>query len=139
MTRRFALVLAIVLSLGAARSTIAAQGAAPDTPAGRVLKAWLEAFNSADSASMETYYQKYEPGKPSDSQIGFRRQTGGFDLVSIEKSEPSHIEFIVKEKKSETRAFGMFDIAAGGTTVKSSGLQAIPKGASSADFKIDAA
>src|SRR5262249_43866340 len=56
----------------------------PDTPAGRALSAWLEAFNSGDSVRMDAYYKRYEPNKSAESQMPFRRQTGGFDLVSIE-------------------------------------------------------
>src|SRR5437867_13334163 len=85
-------------------ATQAGQVAVPDSPAGRALKAWLEAFNSGDAAKLNAYYQRYEPAKSADGQMGFRQQTGGFDLVSIEKNEPRHVEFLVKEKKGEPRA-----------------------------------
>jgi hypothetical protein len=72
------------------------QTAIPDTPPGRVLKAWFDAFNSGDSARMEAYYKKYEPAKSAAGQIAFRRTTGGFDLVSVEKSELLHLEYVVR-------------------------------------------
>jgi hypothetical protein len=42
-----------------------AQAVIPDTPAGRALSAWLEAFNSADRARIETYIQQH--AAPNDS------------------------------------------------------------------------
>ena len=38
--------------------------------------------------------------------MSFRNQTGGFALLSIESSEPTHIRFRVKEKDSPTTALG---------------------------------
>ena len=73
-----------VLSLFAA-FLASAQPAFPDTPAGRTLKAWFEAFNSGDRARMEAYIQKFDPARPIDNQMNFRNQTGGFDLLSIER------------------------------------------------------
>src|SRR5437867_6721640 len=121
-------------------ATQAGQVALPDSPAGRALRAWLEAFNSGDAAKMDAYYKMYEPTKSADGQMGFRNQTGGFDLLGIEKNEPQHIEFLVKEKKGDTRAFGALDVTGGESGgVKNFSLLAIPKGGSVADFKIDAA
>src|SRR5204862_2507347 len=109
-------------------------------PAGRALKAWLEAFNSGDAAKLNAYYQRYELTKSADGTMGFREQTGGFDLLSVEKSEASHIEYLVKEKKGETRAFGALDIVGGDQGgVKNFVLLALPPGASASDFRIDAA
>lgn len=111
----------------------------PDTPAGRAFKAWLDAFDSGDSSSLDAYYKKFQPSQSAADQIGFRRQTGGFDMVSIEKSEPLHLEYIVKERARGVSAFGVFDMNTGGATVKSATLLAIPPNATAADFRIDAA
>src|SRR5215467_7991529 len=98
-----------VLSLFAAFSA-SAQPAFPDTPAGRTLKAWFEAFNSGDRARMEAYIQKFDPARPIENQMNFRAQTGGFDLLSIEKSERTSIQFRLKEKNSPTTAIGRLDV-----------------------------
>src|SRR5213080_1053592 len=87
-----------------------AQPALPDTPAGRTLKAWLEAFNSGDRARMEAYLQKFDPARPIDNQMNFRNQTGGFDLLSIDQSERTHIQFRVKEKAGPTTAVRRLDV-----------------------------
>jgi hypothetical protein len=117
-----------------------AQPVIPDTPAGQTLKAWFEAFNSGDRARMEAYIRKFDPARPLDNQMNFRNQTGGFDLLSIEKSERTHIEFRVKEKSGTTTAIGRLDVKDGDpAVVVSFGVRAIPPGVTDADFKIDAA
>src|SRR5258708_10192746 len=117
-----------------------AQPAFPDTPAGRTLKGWFEAFNSGDRERMEAYIQKFDPTRPIDNQINFRNQTGGFDLLSIDQSERTHIEFRVKEKASPTTAIGRIDVKdADPAEVVGFGIRAIPPGVTEADFKIDGA
>ncbi len=114
----------------------------PDTPAGRTLKLWFAAFNSGDRASIDAFYKKYQPSVSADDMMGFREATGGFDLLAIRVSEPLHIEFLVKEKRSETKAIGKLDVKDGDPVqVTSLGLRAIPPGASVPDVaaKIDAA
>src|SRR5437879_10526517 len=101
-----------VLSMFAALCAVA-QPVFPDTPAGRTLKAWFEAFNSGDRARMEAYIQKFDPSRPIDNQMAFRNQTGGFDLLSIDKAERTHIEFRVKEKAGATTAIGRLDVKDG--------------------------
>lgn len=117
-----------------------AQPAIPDTPAGRTLKAWFEAFNSGERARMEAYLQKFDPARPLDMQMNFRAQTGGFELLGIEKSEPAKIQFRVKEKSGTTVAIGRMEVKEGDPAqVVSFGVRAIPPGVTDADFKIDAA
>jgi hypothetical protein len=116
------------------------QATFPDTPAGKTAKAWFEAFNSGDRARMESYISKFDPSRPLDGQMGFRSQTGGFDLLSVDKSERTHIEFRVKEKNGSTTAIGRFDVKdADPAEVVSFGVGAIPAGATGMDFTIDAA
>ena len=113
----------------------------PDTPAGHALAAWLEAFNSGDRARIQAYLAKYEPGKPTDAYLSFREQTGGFELLGIDKSEKLHIEFRVKEVAGPTTAVGKLDVKdADPPVVVSFSLRAIPKGMTAADMtlKIDA-
>jgi hypothetical protein len=119
-----------------------AEQAIPETPAGRTLKAWLEAFNSGDRTVLDAYLHKYDPGKSLDNEMQFRGMTGGFDLLQIVKSEPLHLEFLVKERRSETKAIGKLDVKEGDpAAVADFGLRALPPGTAVADlnFKIDAA
>ena len=106
--------LALALGLAAAlapptapppKPQAGAQPGIPDTPAGRTFKAWLEAFNSGDRALLDAYLHKYDPSKSLDNEMQFRRMTGGFNLLQIVKSEPLHLEFLVKGRGDETTAF----------------------------------
>lgn len=86
------------------------QASIPDTPAGRALTGWLEAINSADRARIAAFQQQYGLQGPADTWLSFRAQTGGFDVVSITKSEPLHIEFVAKERSNPTRVNGLLDV-----------------------------
>ena len=133
-----ALALATILAVSPVHSE---QVTIPDTAAGRVLAAWLEAFNSGDQALFDVYQQKYDPAPdlPPDAVMAFRARTGGFDLVGIHKSEPLHIEFLVQERAGDTRALGRFDVTPSDSPkVTTSGLRAIPPGATIIGFEIDA-
>ena len=126
----------------------------PDTPAGHTMRAWMDAFNSGDRARIQDYLSKYEPTKPLDGQVEFRNQTGGFDVVSIDKSERLSIEFVVKERNTRNGDTGpVATSAVGKITVKevandaelaavvTFSLRGIPQGMTAADMnmKIDAA
>src|SRR5438552_5026803 len=83
------------------QTTPSAAPTIPDTPAGRTFKAWLDSFNSGDRPTMEAYYHKYQPDRSVEQEIRFRDMTGGFELLKIMKSEPRHIEFLVKERHGD--------------------------------------
>jgi hypothetical protein len=118
------------------------QTAIPSNPAGEILKAWLEAFNSGDRPQIEAYCKKYDPKERPDGMLSFRSQTGGFELQQILKNDRLHLEFVVKERNSDTRAIGSLDVTdAQPPQVVELGLRALPPGASLSDvtFDIDAA
>jgi len=117
-----------------------AQVTIPDTPAGHTLQAWLDAFNSGDRAKVEAYVTSTDPSNSVDGMLSFRSQTGGFDLLSIENSDPLHIRFRVKEKSGTTTALGNLIVKNGQPpTVATFGLRALPPGAVVENVKIDAA
>jgi len=112
----------------------------PDTPAGHTLQAWLDAFNSGDRAKMEIYVKTVDPSQSVDGLIGFRNQTGGFELLSIESSEPLQIRFRVREKGGPTTALGNFLVKDGRPpTVATFGLRALPPGVAPEKVTLDAA
>jgi hypothetical protein len=126
-------------------SSASADVTIPDTPAGRAVSAWLEAFNSGDRTRLDDYFKKYEPSKHADDFMGFRDRVGGFDLLSIEKSESNRIVLLLKERNSERRALAKFQVSdsdpPGGTPpqVTSSRVQGIFDGAAVIGFDIDSA
>jgi hypothetical protein len=109
----------------------------PDTPAGRTLKAWLDALNSGDRARMAAYCAKTDPDSDADEWIAFYKYTGGVDLVAIDKSERLHIEFRAKDRGTPNVGVGKLDVEDGHSPrVTSFGLRAIPPGMTAADMNI---
>ena len=99
---------------------------------------WFDAFNSGDQNRLDSYYKRYEPGKSAERMKGFRDQTGGFDLLAIEESQPHRLVFRVKERLRDTTVIGV--IAVGEeepVRVTRFLLRAIPPGSGDPDFKID--
>ena len=133
-----ALVLVALLFAAHAHSQ---QPAIPDTPAGKVLAAFLDAFNSADRERMATFHDTFDPtGQPVDSMMGFRSQTGGFDLVSIIGSEPRRIQYLVKERGSPTQGIGTFELTPNDPPkIALESLRAMSPGSEMLGFNIDAA
>jgi hypothetical protein len=80
------LLLFLTFSLGAQTPAI------PDAPAGRALQAWLDTFNSGDRERIQAYIAKYDPEMSVDDEVSFRDQTGGFELLGIDKNERLYIE-----------------------------------------------
>jgi len=67
----------------------------PDTPAGRTLRAFLDAFDSGDHDRIAAYVKEYDPDNNADQLTSFSSQTGGFTLVSIVHSTPDKLSFLV--------------------------------------------
>ncbi|HMI49565.1 MAG TPA: hypothetical protein VK481_12880, partial [Gemmatimonadaceae bacterium] len=113
--------------------------AIPKTPAGEALRAWLDAFNSGDTARLDAYRRRFEPDMTVGDEVGFREQTGGFELLTIERSEPRHLEFTVRERNSPMTAFGVLDVSsAEPLRVKSRDLRAMGPNVLPAALRIDA-
>jgi hypothetical protein len=147
--RVFRIVPAILFALAVDRSIAqgqtpagsAARGVAlPSTPAGRAASEWLEAFNGADSARLGAWNRKYALDRSVENQLSFRRQTGGFDVLSIEQSEPRAVEYVVKERNSGATALAVMELKEGEPSVaRTATVLAIPPGESVATFRVDAA
>jgi hypothetical protein len=138
---RVATILSIIAPLALANAQVATQqgapAAIPDSPAGKMLSAWLEAFNSVDSTKIAAYIRKNEPHKNVDNQISFGLGSRGFDLVSIEKNQPRHLEYVLKDHSRGQLGYGTLDVNDNGSAA--SVLAAFPPGGRVSDFKIDAA
>lgn len=121
----FAAVILIVLAV-----RIGAQPTIPDTNAGAALRSWLEAFNAGDRARLTAYFDKYEPDHKDrvEPMMNFRDQTGGFNLIRVEKSEPLHLEALVKERDGSNFARLKLDVNdSNPPTVKQLGLNVVPR------------
>ena len=101
------------------------------------MAAWLDAFNSGDVARMHEYADRYKD--PMRRWItSLREQTGGFDFLAIETSEPRSITFVVKEKSSTTQQLGFLRVAdADPAVIESFTLVEVPPGMTAADIRAD--
>lgn len=110
----------------------------PDTAAGKTLGIWLDAFNSADEPRMNAFVSDYTFPMPAGQMVQFRKQTGGFDLVRIEKSEARAIRFVVKEKAGPTTAVGWLRVNEDARpTLAAFDIFAIPPGMTSDQLGIE--
>lgn len=117
-----------------------ADAAIPDTPAGRTLQAFLEAFNSADHDQIAAYVRKYDPQNSADGLTSFSGQTGGFTLVSIVHSAPDQLSFRVHGRGDNIDAFGILQLASTSPPrVERLNIRAIPPGAKLDDIQLDEA
>jgi hypothetical protein len=117
-----------------------AQVLIPEGPAGKTLRAFLEAFNSADRSKIEAYVKTYDSNQTADGLLSFRDQTGGFTLLSIENSTPDAISFRVKGRGDNIEASGKLLLSSSAPPkVKSLNIRALPPGAVDENIKLDAA
>jgi len=78
----------------------------PNTPAGHALAAWLDAFNSGDSARFQSFQKAHAPWLSLDEEMEQRARTEGYDLLSIDKGDKFWIVFRVKERTSAAQTLG---------------------------------
>jgi hypothetical protein len=112
----------------------------PDTPAGHTLRAFLDAFNTAEHDSIAAYVKEYDPENSADGLTSFSNQTGGFTLVSIVHSAPDKLSFLVHGRGDNIDAFGSLQLASTSPPrVKRLSIRAIPPGAKPDDIQLDEA
>jgi hypothetical protein len=78
----------------------------PPTPAGHALGAWLDAFNSADRARVESFDQTYGRATNLDGVMRWIAETGGYDLLEIYAADPATIFFRVKPRTRGAEELG---------------------------------
>jgi hypothetical protein len=113
----------------------------PDTPVGRVATEWLTIFNAADSIKLGDYYRKYRLERNLSAQLNRARQSGGFEVLSIERSQPRLIEMVLKERTTGALAYGVLELtdeSAGPLTFRQSFVSPVPPNGSISAFKIAA-
>ena len=137
MTRRMRMLLIVIACAGNAW----AEPAIPSTPAGRVLGAWLEAFNSGDRAKIDVFLKTFalRLEQTAVTSAQFRGQSGGVTLISITRSERYIIGFRVQEKAQATLLYGRIEVtAAKEPSVQKFVLRAVPREAVLDEIQLDA-
>jgi hypothetical protein len=114
----------------------------PDTPAEKVFKAWLLAFNSGDPSAMKSFSKLYDPTEKMSRFVTprFRTNTGGFEVLSAIDPEPTFIHFCVKEIKGPTRGLGSMRVNPTPTPIVAAfNMDEIPPGTVITEIELDAA
>jgi hypothetical protein len=109
--------------------------AIPDTPAGHALGSWLDAFNSGVRERFESFDKAHAPWLPIDRAMENRARTGGYDLLSIEKSEKLWVIFAAKEKAGPSQIRGSL-VVRSDNPEELSELSLAPAGAKSGEFTV---
>jgi hypothetical protein len=80
----------------------------PNTPAGHTLGAWLDAFNSGDRERIESFDDVHARWWLTlDDAMELRARTGGYDVISSDKSEKLWITFSAREKATAAPISGI--------------------------------
>ena len=95
--RRLTVYLFLLLAAAFPRAAFAA-----DSPVLQVFKQWLEAFNSADSAKISTFWQKYG-GHADNERVSndqrLREMTGGMTIDKVIEDTGTHLVVRMKEAR----------------------------------------
>jgi CubicO group peptidase (beta-lactamase class C family) len=112
MHMRPALLVALLVAFGDT-----AKSQAPDTPAGRRLAGWLEAFNDGHPAALQRFAAqnvvdtaRHQLLESSPRTADFRARTGGFVIRKVEESSPVHLATLVQERQSDRIARLVIDV-----------------------------
>jgi hypothetical protein len=73
-------------------------GLIPDSPAGRLLYAWLAAFNQASYPALANVLPNDALASATAAQIELRQETGGFNLLSAKEVQPGVIVFRLRDQ-----------------------------------------
>jgi len=132
------LVLAFSAALFLSSGSLHGQASIPDTPAGHALGAWLDAYNSGDSERVAMFFRTYSVEDALRGAFAFRKMTGGLDLLSVEASEPRHVEFMTRFRLAPMVGYGALEVSAGDTSRVSGYLFPLGMNVSRDDIRIDA-
>lgn len=127
---------AMILLLPGISIAVTSGPAIPDTPAGHALGSWLDAFNSDDSARIESFDKAHAPWLTLERTMDLRARTGGYDLLTIDKSEKLWIIFTGKEKAGPSQISGSL-VVRSDNLADISELSLAPAGTRSGEFTVN--
>jgi D-alanyl-D-alanine carboxypeptidase len=123
MRTRFTIVSVLLLA-----TTIPGQTVIPDTPAGRVLIAWLAAFNSGDAARIREFDATYrEKPEPLERTLNLRELTGGLTVAQIERNENNSIVALATQAEADSLIRIEFTVAGAGPKITDASVRPTPR------------
>jgi hypothetical protein len=124
--------VALIAAALAAPPAVRAQApvAIPNSPAGTLLKQWLDVYNRADSAGLEAFSRAHYPRVNAQMQMQSQRASGAIELVRIISAEPSNITFAARAKAVSVGLRGNIELMDGDPSqIKNLAMRQIPAGA----------
>ncbi len=85
-------------------------GLIPNTEAGRLLYAWLAAFNHSSYPALGSALPTVALAPATAAQIKLREQTGGFALLSAKEVQPGILVFRLRDQTTQTEALGTLQL-----------------------------
>lgn len=130
-TMTCALILAGLSSFGFAQKAAEEPVKFPDTPAGKTVNEFFQAFNSGNMETMKKFHQDHG-GSPenADKDKEIYDRTGGLKVHSIKRSEKTEIEVLVQSKNEGTWLNFTFSVS-GDAPYAITGIRAQPTSAPS--------
>src|SRR2546428_1189738 len=138
MTHPKPLAAVFCTTLTVASAPLFGQTTIRNPPAGKVLRAWLDAYNSGDSARVAMFFRTYPVEDALRGAFAFRKMTGGLDVLSVEVSEPRHVEFMTRFRAGPMVGYGALDVSAADTSRVSGYFFPLGMNVSVDDIRIDA-
>ncbi len=105
-------------------------GLIPDTPAGHLFYAWLAAFNQVNYAGLRSALPSVALDSSAAAQIGLRKQTGGFNVLSAREIEPGVLVFRLRDQTSlAAEVLGTLQVRPNSSpaSIASFSLRAVPR------------
>jgi hypothetical protein len=98
---RSGIVWLLLVALSLSQSLVGAAPELPSTPAGTVLAGYLDALNVGTKDKLEAFVRAHRPDRPGavGIMLDLRWNTGGFDLHSVESSQPRSIQAVLHERE----------------------------------------
>lgn len=104
-------------------------GQIPDTAAGRLLYAWLAAFNGTNHSAFADALPSPDAAATEAAQVELRKETGGFSLLSAREIRPGVLVFRLQDQTaSANEVLGTLQVrpGPGPAAIKSFSLRALP-------------
>ena len=104
-------------------------GQIPDTAAGRLLFAWMAAFNATDLSVVARALPTSQDHSVEAAQVELRKVTGGFTLVSAKEVQPGVLVFRLHDQTTDANeALGTLQVRPDSTpaAIASFSLRSIP-------------
>jgi D-alanyl-D-alanine carboxypeptidase len=98
---RYQAAIPALVSLMAAPAAAHGQVALPDTPAGQFVSVFLDAYNSADRATLERYNARYGRKSPPQTWIDMHAMTGRLTPMLVEPDGSNRIRVLLSAEHGD--------------------------------------